>query len=88
MIYHLIFLLTLNSSENELREQIRVSLAIRLYQTGKLTIGKAAQIANLSRLSFETLLSENEIPISFLSEDDVFEDVRKLKTYCKIKSKP
>jgi predicted HTH domain antitoxin len=72
-------LLTLNSSENELKQQIRISLAIRLYQTEKLTIGKAAQIAGLSRLGFENLLSENKISISSLSEQEVFEDAKKLK---------
>ena len=72
-------LLTLNSSENELKEQIRISLAIRLYQAEKTTIGKSAQIAGLSRLEFETLLSENKIPISTLSVEEVFEDIKKLK---------
>ncbi|PIY09931.1 MAG: hypothetical protein COZ18_07035 [Flexibacter sp. CG_4_10_14_3_um_filter_32_15] len=72
-------LLALNSSESELKQQIQISLAIRLYQTEKLTIGKAAQIAGLSRLGFETLLSENKISISSLSEKEVFEDAKKLK---------
>jgi predicted HTH domain antitoxin len=72
-------LLALNTSENELKKQIRISLAIRLYQAEKTTIGKSAQIAGLSRLEFETLLSENEIPISSLSIEEVFEDIKKLK---------
>jgi hypothetical protein len=40
-------LLTLNA--NELKQDIKLSLAIRLYILQKLTIGKAAQIAGLSR---------------------------------------
>ena len=72
-------LLTLNENENELRYDIKLSLAIRLYRLQKLTIGKAAQIAGLSRFNFETILSENEVPISNLTIDDVINDCQKLK---------
>ena len=58
---------------------IKLSLAIRLYRLQKLTIGKASQIAGLSRFEFETMLSENEIPISNLTMDDVMKDFQKLK---------
>lgn len=72
-------LLTLNESEEELKKRIKIYLAIQLYIEKKVTIGKAAQIAELSRLQLETLLSENKIPISFLEIEDVLEDIEKLK---------
>jgi predicted HTH domain antitoxin len=72
-------LLTLNESEKELEQQLRISLALRYYNQQKITIGKAAQIAGLSKLQFETLLSENEIPISNLTYDDIAGDVEKIK---------
>lgn len=72
-------LLTLNESEDELKKRIKISLAVQLYIEKKVTIGKAAQIAELSRLQFETLLSENKIPISFLEIEDVLDDIEKLK---------
>ena len=72
-------LLTLNETERELKQRIKLSLAIRLYNQQKVTIGKAAQIAELSRLQFETTLSENKIPISNLDIDDVLNDIDKLK---------
>ncbi|MBK8705726.1 MAG: UPF0175 family protein [Saprospiraceae bacterium] len=72
-------LLTLNESEKELKKRIKISLAILLYVQQKVTIGKAAQIADLSRLQFETVLSENKIPISSLDLSDVLGDVEKLK---------
>lgn len=70
--------LALNQNETELKNNIKTSLALRLYQQRKLTIGKAAQIAGLSRLEFETLLSENDIPISNLEIEDIMNDVKKL----------
>ena len=72
-------LLALNETENELRQRIRLVLAVQLYKTQKLTVGKAAQIAGLSRLQFETVLSENEIPISNLTAAEVMDDIAKLK---------
>ena len=53
-------LLTLNESEKEMEKRIKISLAIQLYVQQKVTIGKAAQIAGMSRLQFETVLSEKQ----------------------------
>jgi len=72
-------LLTLNESENELKKNIKISLAIRLYSLQKLTIGKAAQISGLSRYEFENLLAENNLLISNLTLEDVLGDLQKLK---------
>jgi len=72
-------LLALNETEAELKQRIKTSLAMRLYRLQKLTIGKAAQLSGLSRFEFETLLSENEIPISNLTINDVMDDINKLK---------
>jgi predicted HTH domain antitoxin len=72
-------LLALNETEAELKQGIKTSLAMRLYRLQKLTIGKAAQLSGLPRFEFETLLSENGIPISNLTLDDLMEDSGKLK---------
>ncbi len=71
-------LLTLNQSEDELINTIRTSFAINLYQRGKLTIGKAAQIADLTKYEFENLLVDNGISISNLSISDIMADSLKL----------
>jgi predicted HTH domain antitoxin len=72
-------LLTLNESEKELKQRIKLSLALQLYIQQKVTIGKAAQIAEMSRFQFESALSENKIPISALELEDVLKDIQKLK---------
>ncbi len=72
-------LLVLNESEGKLKQEIKLALAVRLYQREKVTIGKAAQIAGLSRLAFETALSESGIPISALSFEEIMHDASKLK---------
>lgn len=72
-------LLALNETETEFKQGIKISLAIRLYRLQKLTLGKAAQLCGLSRFEFETILSENEVPISNLTIQDVLKDIEKLK---------
>jgi predicted HTH domain antitoxin len=71
-------LLALNENEIELKKNIKISLAIRLYQLQKLTIGKAAQLAGLSRLEFDNLLADNYISISNLDIEDIAEDIKKI----------
>lgn len=71
--------LALNTDETELKKNIKTTLAVQLYQSQKLTIGKAAQLAGLSRLEFENLLAVNKIPISNLTIDDINKDINKLK---------
>ncbi len=76
---HSDILLTLNESENELKQAIKLSLAIRLSGLQKLTIGKASQIAGLSRYDFETVLSDNNVSLSNLTLADVLNDNQKLR---------
>jgi predicted HTH domain antitoxin len=71
-------LLAINETEQELISRLKVSLAILLYAQEKVTIGKASQIAGLSRLAFESILSDSKIPISNLQIEEVFDDVDKL----------
>ena len=71
-------LLALNTDESELKDAIKTSFAIRLYLQQKVTIGKAAQLAGLSRFEFEKLLSKNQIPVSNLDIDDVLADAEKI----------
>lgn len=72
-------LLALNETENQLVQRIKLALAVQLYKAQKLTVGKAAQIAGLSRLQFETALAEYNIPVSNLTADEVRDDIGKLQ---------
>tara|TARA_R110002049_G_scaffold307706_1_gene508994 strand:+ start:2407 stop:2667 length:261 start_codon:yes stop_codon:yes gene_type:complete len=72
-------LLALNESEKDLKNRIKITLAIQLYKLQKLTIGKAAQLSGLSRFEFEKELSKNKISISNLTKEDILNDIEKLK---------
>lgn len=72
-------LLALNEDELGIQKDIKLSYAIRLYQLQRLTIGKAAQLAGISRFEFENKLADNQIQISNLTYGDVLGDLKKLK---------
>jgi predicted HTH domain antitoxin len=72
-------LLALNETENQLIQRIKLALAVQLYKAQKLTVGKAAQIAGLSRLHFETALAEYNVSVSNLTADEVMDDIGKLQ---------
>lgn len=73
------FFIALNKTEDELKKEMRLYAAINFYQSGKLTIGKAAEFAELSRWEFENILSDNKIPISTLEYNDVKADLKKMQ---------
>jgi predicted HTH domain antitoxin len=53
-------------------------LAIQFYLKKKLSLGKAARLAGVTKYEFETLLSENQLPISLLTKEDVMADLGKM----------
>jgi len=70
--------IALNINENELIHKLKLNYAIEVFRSGKLTIGKAAELAGVKRYSFECMLAERKIPISDISYQEVNEDVKKL----------
>jgi predicted HTH domain antitoxin len=72
-------LIALNESEEELKAHFQTSMAIMLFQEGKLTIGKAIQLSGLTRFEFEKALAKYKIPIFKLDTNLVMEDAEKLK---------
>ncbi|MCF8373653.1 MAG: UPF0175 family protein [Bacteroidales bacterium] len=71
-------LIALNESEKELKSYFQLSIALMLFQDGKLTLGKAIQLSGLSRHEFEKSLVKNKIPVSDLSFDQIMSDADKL----------
>lgn len=71
-------LVALNESEQELKIHFQTSIAIMLFQEGKLTLGKAVQLSGLSRFEFEKVLVKNKIPIYDLDLNQINSDVNKL----------
>lgn len=73
-------LIALNETEQELKDYFQSAIAMLLFQEKKLTFGKAVQLSGLSRYAFEQFLTQNDIPFSNTTANEVFADLAKLNT--------
>jgi len=64
----------LNVPKNKLSSELKVQLALYLYEKGKLSFGKARQLSGLSVWEFMERLSDNQIPLKY-DVDDFKEDL-------------
>lgn len=53
----------------------RELLAIKLYETGKATLGQAAKVAGFSKRAFLELLGRHKIPVARYSPDELREEI-------------
>ncbi|MBN2382667.1 UPF0175 family protein [bacterium] len=69
-------LLGLNISADEMALELRIAAAIKMYEVGRISQGKAAQIAGLSRAEFITALSKFKISPVQEEEAELLETIR------------
>lgn len=72
-------LVSLNESEQELKSHFQSAIAMMLFKEGKLTLGKAIQLSELTRFEFEKLLSRSKISLSEPDLSQVISDADKLR---------
>ncbi len=68
----------LRVSEKDLPKVVRLYLAIELYREGKISLGKAAEIAKVSKWKMMEILASKGIPLQY-DEEDLKEDVETLE---------
>ena len=71
-------LIALNGSEQELTSYFQMTIALNLFQEGKLTLGKAIQLSESSRFEFEKELIKKKIPVASIDVDQVMSDAEKM----------
>jgi len=64
----------LHVSPAEAEQRLKLELAVALYAQNALGLGKAAQLASLSRLDFNDVLAERKIPMHY-SQQELEEDL-------------
>jgi predicted HTH domain antitoxin len=57
--------------------EVRIELAVALFQGDRLTLAQAAELAGIDRLTFQHLLAARGIPLHYTAEDWT-EDLRTL----------
>lgn len=65
----------LRVSDHDRQRQLLLELAVALYSRGMLPLGKASELAEMSRMEFGLVLGRRGIPRHY-GEDDLEEDLR------------
>jgi len=68
-------LLALKETPEGLSQKIRMAAAAKLYELGKLSSGRAAELAGISRVSFLQALASYGVPIFDLTEEELKQDL-------------
>ena len=59
----------LKVKDEEVPKLVRLYLAIELYREGKVSLGKAAEIAGVTKWEMTEILASKEVPIQYDVED-------------------
>jgi len=68
----------LKIDKKDIPKAVKLYLAIELYREGKISLGKASEIAGITKEDMMEVLSRKKIPINY-DIDDLKEDVEKLE---------
>jgi predicted HTH domain antitoxin len=68
-------LVSLKESSQEFSKDLLMLAAVKLYELGKLSSGRAAQLAGISRVSFLQSLSRYNVSIFDLTEEELRQDL-------------
>ncbi len=68
----------LKVKDEEIPKLVRLYLAIELYREGKVSLGKAAEIAGVSKWEMMEILASKNIPIQY-DVEDLGKDIKTLE---------
>ncbi len=71
--------ISLNESKKEFVTQMKLSFAIKLYEIGRLSLGKASELAEMSKWQFIDKLGELKVPLINYSEEELEEELEHLR---------
>jgi predicted HTH domain antitoxin len=63
-------------SRETLERELSLDLAVRLFEKGSVSLGKAAQLAGLSKIDFMAELSRSNITVINLDSEEIEAEVR------------
>ncbi len=72
-------LYTLNENKNDFIKQMKLFTAIELYRLQKLSMGKAAELAGMSKVDFMLSLGNYGVVVIDYDEEDFKEELERIK---------
>ena len=68
----------------EVRKKLKIALAILLFREGSISLGKATELTEMSRVRFMEVLKEHDIPAYEYGEKSFEKDQQALEEYRKL----
>lgn len=75
------FELAVNLTTAELESQVRLMAALKMFELGKLSSGKAAELAGVSRVEFLDLCGRYQVPVIQYSDDELENELEVLNSW-------
>lgn len=69
-------LIATGQSSEGLEAEMRVLLAVKLFEMGRLSLGKAAEFAGVGKIAFMDDLARNGVPVINLDDDQLQDELR------------
>lgn len=69
-------LLASGKTTTDLERELKFQLAVRLFEVGQLSLGKAAELAGWNRLLFADALGDLKVPVINLDEEEIQAELR------------
>jgi len=69
-------LISLKEDAETFSKELRLSAAMKLFELGRLSSGRAAQLAGISRVTFLNVATEYHVQIFDVRTDELNEDIR------------
>ena len=67
--------LTLELPSNLTKDEAQILLAVKLYETERVSLGQGAKLARYSKRAFMEILGKHNIPVFNYSPDDLREEL-------------
>ncbi|MDI6752508.1 MAG: UPF0175 family protein [bacterium] len=71
--------LALNEKPDDFLKDIKIFAAIKFFEIGKLSLGKAAELAEMSKLDFMELLSRHKISVYNYAPEELNDDLSNIQ---------
>ncbi len=75
------FAQAIHATDAELEAQIRLMAALKMFELGKLSSGKAAELAGVSRVEFFELCGRYHVPIIQMDAEELKQELEFLATW-------